>query len=314
MVSGSVAARVAPACRRTARAAQPAAAAAAAARTAPLAASKSAVLAGAAPVAALGRAGVARVGHAARAGGRTPVVAQAASSDAKVLGVSVTTLKKARPRPVCGAWRWVPAPRLAKVLSIFGPPQGQGFVGPPPVLLWCLAFPPGCARRGALRSRCSPSRLVPGLQVVPLGFMFFCILFNYTILRDTKDVLVVTAPGSGAEIIPFLKTWCAPPRRRRARPRTQRTAPRASHGGALEKVPLRKGSFALHCSRHCHQPRPFSGGLALAGGSTPLPCSPPSLALRAASVLSCVESTWVRSCGFLCLPATDAPPQPRSQG
>ena len=38
--------------------------------------------------------------------------------------------------------------------------------------------------------------------------MFFFILFNYTILRDTKDVLVVTAPGSGAEIIPFLKT-CA---------------------------------------------------------------------------------------------------------
>ena len=37
--------------------------------------------------------------------------------------------------------------------------------------------------------------------------MFFFILFNYTILRDTKDVLVVTAPGSGAEIIPFLKTY-----------------------------------------------------------------------------------------------------------
>lgn len=44
-------------------------------------------------------------------------------------------------------------------------------------------------------------------KVIPLGFMLFCILFNYTILRDTKDVLVVTAPGSGAEIIPFLKTW-----------------------------------------------------------------------------------------------------------
>ena len=43
---------------------------------------------------------------------------------------------------------------------------------------------------------------------LPLGAMFFFILFNYTILRDTKDVLVVTAPGSGAEIIPFLKT-CA---------------------------------------------------------------------------------------------------------
>ncbi|CAL1377814.1 unnamed protein product [Linum trigynum] len=44
-------------------------------------------------------------------------------------------------------------------------------------------------------------------KIVPLGLMFFCILFNYTILRDTKDVLVVTAEGSSAEIIPFLKTW-----------------------------------------------------------------------------------------------------------
>jgi AAA family ATP:ADP antiporter len=44
-------------------------------------------------------------------------------------------------------------------------------------------------------------------KLLPLGLMFFCILFNYTILRDTKDVLVVTAPNSGAEIIPFLKTY-----------------------------------------------------------------------------------------------------------
>ncbi|KAL0354752.1 UNVERIFIED_CONTAM: Plastidic ATP/ADP-transporter [Sesamum radiatum] len=44
-------------------------------------------------------------------------------------------------------------------------------------------------------------------KIIPLGMMFFCILFNYTILRDTKDVLVVTAKGSSAEIIPFLKTW-----------------------------------------------------------------------------------------------------------
>ncbi|GAB4814764.1 hypothetical protein N2152v2_001810 [Parachlorella kessleri] len=44
-------------------------------------------------------------------------------------------------------------------------------------------------------------------KIALLGLMFFCILFNYTILRDTKDVLVVTAPGSGAEIIPFLKTY-----------------------------------------------------------------------------------------------------------
>eukprot|EP00184_Porphyridium_aerugineum_P001851 CAMPEP_0184698546 /NCGR_PEP_ID=MMETSP0313-20130426/5135_1 /TAXON_ID=2792 /ORGANISM="Porphyridium aerugineum, Strain SAG 1380-2" /LENGTH=526 /DNA_ID=CAMNT_0027157509 /DNA_START=540 /DNA_END=2120 /DNA_ORIENTATION=+ len=43
-------------------------------------------------------------------------------------------------------------------------------------------------------------------KIVPLALMFFVILFNYTILRDTKDVLVVTA--AGAEIIPFLKTYC----------------------------------------------------------------------------------------------------------
>lgn len=81
-------------------------------------------------------------------------------------------------------------------------------------------------------------------KLVPLGLMFFCILFNYTILRDTKDVLMVrdavgpqssgclspgetfaltssilafsfdfatkqqvTAPKSGAEVIPFIKTY-----------------------------------------------------------------------------------------------------------
>ena len=42
-------------------------------------------------------------------------------------------------------------------------------------------------------------------------FMFFCISFIYTILRDTKDSLIVTAPNSGAEAIPFLKVWCVVP-------------------------------------------------------------------------------------------------------
>lgn len=35
------------------------------------------------------------------------------------------------------------------------------------------------------------------------AIMFFCALFNFTILRNTKDVLVVTAPGSGAEVMHF---------------------------------------------------------------------------------------------------------------
>jgi AAA family ATP:ADP antiporter len=42
-------------------------------------------------------------------------------------------------------------------------------------------------------------------KMLPLASIFFCILFVYTVLRDTKDVLVVTS--GGAEVIPFLKTY-----------------------------------------------------------------------------------------------------------
>ncbi len=59
-------------------------------------------------------------------------------------------------------------------------------------------------------SRAPPLKATPQKtmkKLLPLGAMLFFILFNYTILRDTKDVLVVTAPNSGAEIIPFLKTY-----------------------------------------------------------------------------------------------------------
>lgn len=41
----------------------------------------------------------------------------------------------------------------------------------------------------------------------PLLIIFFLICFNYNVLRALKDALVVTAPTSGAEIIPFLKVW-----------------------------------------------------------------------------------------------------------
>lgn len=42
-------------------------------------------------------------------------------------------------------------------------------------------------------------------------FIFFLIGFNYSILRATKDALVVTAPSSGAEAIPFIKVWAILP-------------------------------------------------------------------------------------------------------
>ena len=33
-------------------------------------------------------------------------------------------------------------------------------------------------------------------KIIPLGFMFFCILFNYTILRDTKVSLAFLQAGN----------------------------------------------------------------------------------------------------------------------
>jgi AAA family ATP:ADP antiporter len=42
---------------------------------------------------------------------------------------------------------------------------------------------------------------------VPLLLIFFFVCFNYNILRPAKDSLVITAPSSGAEIIPFMKVW-----------------------------------------------------------------------------------------------------------
>jgi AAA family ATP:ADP antiporter len=42
-------------------------------------------------------------------------------------------------------------------------------------------------------------------KIIPMVLMLFLICFNYSILRNMKDSLVVTA--SGAEVIPFIKVW-----------------------------------------------------------------------------------------------------------
>lgn len=60
---------------------------------------------------------------------------------------------------------------------------------------------------GKIRSILWPIHAFELKKIIPLLLMFFCVIFNYTILRDMKDALVVTAPGSGAEIIPFLKVY-----------------------------------------------------------------------------------------------------------
>jgi AAA family ATP:ADP antiporter len=48
-------------------------------------------------------------------------------------------------------------------------------------------------------------------KLIPMLLLFFFILFNYTVLRDTKDTLIITAPNSGAEAIPFLKVYAVLP-------------------------------------------------------------------------------------------------------
>ncbi len=48
-------------------------------------------------------------------------------------------------------------------------------------------------------------------KLIPMLLMAFFITFNYNILRGVKDSVIVTAAGSGAEVIPFLKVWAMLP-------------------------------------------------------------------------------------------------------
>lgn len=47
------------------------------------------------------------------------------------------------------------------------------------------------------------------LKFLPMMAMIMLIVFNYTILRNTKDSLIV--PAAGAEVIPFIKVWLVLP-------------------------------------------------------------------------------------------------------
>ncbi|KPK33303.1 MAG: AAA family ATPase [Chlamydiae bacterium SM23_39] len=44
-------------------------------------------------------------------------------------------------------------------------------------------------------------------KFIPMFLIFFLISFNYNTLKIAKDTLVITAPNSGAETIPFIKVW-----------------------------------------------------------------------------------------------------------
>ena len=44
-------------------------------------------------------------------------------------------------------------------------------------------------------------------KLIAMLIIAFLVPFNYSILRNIKDTVVITAVGSGAEVIPFIKVW-----------------------------------------------------------------------------------------------------------
>lgn len=64
---------------------------------------------------------------------------------------------------------------------------------------------------GRLRSFLWPIHGHEHKKLLPIFILFFLISFIYNILRCMKVTLVVTAAGSSAEVIPFLKVWAVLP-------------------------------------------------------------------------------------------------------
>jgi len=60
---------------------------------------------------------------------------------------------------------------------------------------------------GKIRSYVWPIYRQELKKILPMFLMLFFVAFNYTILRNLKDALVITAKSSGAEVIPFIKVW-----------------------------------------------------------------------------------------------------------
>ncbi|MBN9378679.1 MAG: NTP/NDP exchange transporter [Chlamydiales bacterium] len=62
---------------------------------------------------------------------------------------------------------------------------------------------------GPIRSILWPIHKHELKKMMPMLFMLFLICFNYTVLRNMKDAVVITA--AGAEILPFIKVWALLP-------------------------------------------------------------------------------------------------------
>jgi ATP:ADP antiporter, AAA family len=66
---------------------------------------------------------------------------------------------------------------------------------------------PSAPEFGKIRAALWPIHGYEMKKFLPMGMIMFFALFNYTILRDVKDVLIMTAPGAGAPVLSFLKGW-----------------------------------------------------------------------------------------------------------
>ncbi|MCK4934632.1 MAG: NTP/NDP exchange transporter, partial [Simkaniaceae bacterium] len=64
---------------------------------------------------------------------------------------------------------------------------------------------------GRMRSFLWPIHRCEIKKFLPLLIIYALIVFNYCILKAAKDSLVITAQGSGAEAIPFIKVWAILP-------------------------------------------------------------------------------------------------------
>ena len=69
----------------------------------------------------------------------------------------------------------------------------------------------GTSSLARLRKRLWPIESYELKKFIPLLFMKFFISFTYGVLTTMKDAFVVTAEGSGAEVIPILKGWIVLP-------------------------------------------------------------------------------------------------------
>ncbi len=64
---------------------------------------------------------------------------------------------------------------------------------------------------GRVRALIWPIHRFEWKKILPMMAMLFLICFNYSILRNVKEVVVITAQSSGAEVLPFIKVWAMLP-------------------------------------------------------------------------------------------------------